>query len=49
MSEVLRAFPSRPVWFIEGPSITQGPFRLIIGPINAEEAIDIKNSWDPKD
>jgi hypothetical protein len=46
---VLRAFPGRPVWFIEGPSITQGSYRLITGPINANDAIDIKNTWDQED
>lgn len=31
-AEVLAAYPDRPVWVIEGPSRTGGPYRVVAGP-----------------
>jgi hypothetical protein len=34
-AEVLAAFPDRPVWIVEGPTLTGGGYRLIAGPLPA--------------
>ena len=35
---VLRVWPDRPVWFVDGPSVTQGNYAIAAGPLTAEEA-----------
>jgi hypothetical protein len=35
-AQVLRAFADRPVWILEGPSITHAGYRIAAGPLNAE-------------
>jgi 4-amino-4-deoxy-L-arabinose transferase-like glycosyltransferase len=35
---LLNAYPDRPVWIIDGPSITRGDFRVIAGPLSHGEA-----------
>jgi hypothetical protein len=37
-TELLNAYPDRPVWIIDGPSITRGDFRVIAGPLSHGEA-----------
>jgi len=32
-AQILRAYPGRPVWLLDGPSITGGPFRVAAGPL----------------
>jgi hypothetical protein len=32
---VLEAYRDRPVWFVDGPTITGGPFRIVAGPVSA--------------
>jgi len=34
-SQLIRAYPDRPVWIVEGPTITRGAFRLAAGPLAA--------------
>lgn len=36
--QALKAFPDRPVWVIEGPSITKGSFKITSGPLTAYQA-----------
>jgi hypothetical protein len=36
-AEVLKSYPERPVWVVDGPSITQNGYRVISGPIPAHE------------
>ncbi len=33
-AEVLRAYADRPVWIVEGPSITHAGYRIVAGPLN---------------
>jgi hypothetical protein len=35
--KVLRAYPDRRVWILEGPSITGAGYRLAAGPLAASE------------
>ena len=35
-AEVLRAYADRPVWLVDGPSLTHGAFRLAAGPVSAQ-------------
>jgi 4-amino-4-deoxy-L-arabinose transferase-like glycosyltransferase len=35
-AEVLKAYPDRPVWIVDGPSLTHGGFEIIGGPISAQ-------------
>ena len=35
---VLRAFPNRPVWIVEGPSVTKSRYRVVEGPLPAAAA-----------
>ncbi|MEP6573593.1 MAG: glycosyltransferase family 39 protein [Gemmatimonadota bacterium] len=37
-SELLRAFASRPVWLVSGPSITKAGYLITAGPISADSA-----------
>jgi hypothetical protein len=34
---LLEAYPDRPIWLIDGPSITGGRFRVVDGPLQAED------------
>jgi hypothetical protein len=38
-AQILQAYPDRPVWIIAGPSITQGTYQVLAGPLNPEEAL----------
>jgi 4-amino-4-deoxy-L-arabinose transferase-like glycosyltransferase len=35
---VLEAYPSRPVWIVDGPSLTRQGYRLVAGPLTADAA-----------
>jgi hypothetical protein len=35
--QVLNAFPDRPVWVVEGPTLTQGSYQVVQGPLSAQE------------
>jgi hypothetical protein len=37
--EVLRAYIDRPVWIVDGPTVTNGPFRMVEGPVPARELL----------
>jgi len=37
--EALRAYADRPVWIVEGPTLTGGPFKLIEGPVPASDLL----------
>jgi 4-amino-4-deoxy-L-arabinose transferase-like glycosyltransferase len=39
---VLRAYPDRPVWIVEGPTLTQEGFRVVEGPLSAQKLIKPK-------
>jgi hypothetical protein len=41
---LLEAYPGRPVWFVSGPSVTGGGYRLEAGPLTAAEA----RTWQPR-
>jgi len=34
-AQLMRAYPDRPVWIVEGPSITQAGYRVVAGPLAA--------------
>jgi hypothetical protein len=36
--ELLRAYPDRTVWILDGPSLTKDGFRVVAGPLSPEEA-----------
>jgi hypothetical protein len=38
-AELLRAYPDRRVWFVDGPSITGSGFRVASGPLQAESLL----------
>ena len=35
--EVLNVFPDRPVWLLDGPDATRGPFRITAGPMTLRD------------
>ena len=37
-AKLLDAYPGRPVWIVDGPTITHDGFRVIAGPLTAEQA-----------
>ncbi len=37
-AETLRAYADRPVWIVEGPSLTQSGYRVVAGPLSAGAA-----------
>jgi hypothetical protein len=37
--EALRAYPDRPVWIVDGPTLTGGPFRIVEGPVPAADLL----------
>ena len=39
-AEVLSAYADRKVWIIEGPTVTHGGYRVVAGPLTAEQAAD---------
>ena len=42
---LLRAFPNRPVWIVEGPTITKAGYRVVQGPLPA--AAVTAQTWHP--
>lgn len=36
-AEVLRAYPDRPIWILNGPTITHGGFQVVAGPLSAHD------------
>lgn len=40
--QVLEVYADRPVWVINGPTVTSGAFELVAGPITALEALDLE-------
>src|SRR5262245_21000228 len=42
---VLRAFPNRPVWIVDGPTITKAGYRVVQGPLTA--AAVTAQRWGP--
>jgi len=38
--QVLQAYQDRPVWIINGPSVTQAGYKVIEGPISAQELLN---------
>ena len=34
-AQVLRAYPDRPIWIVNGPTITRGGFQVLAGPLSA--------------
>jgi len=42
-AEVLKAYPDRPVWLVNGPSITHRGFKVVGGPLSAHELIAEEN------
>jgi hypothetical protein len=42
-ARILEAYPDRPVWIVNGPSITRGGFKVIQGPLSAGELLAKEN------
>ena len=42
-AQVLKAYPDRPVWLVNGPSITHRGFKVVGGPLSAHELIAEEN------
>jgi len=38
-NEVLKAYVDRPVWLIDGPSLTHSGFKVVAGPLSAQELL----------
>jgi hypothetical protein len=38
-AQVLQAYPDRPVWVVDGSSVTSGAFKVIAGPLDAQTLI----------
>jgi hypothetical protein len=38
---VLRNFGNRPIWFVDGPSVTGNEYRVLAGPLTPEQAREI--------
>jgi hypothetical protein len=38
---VLRAFPNRPIWIVEGPTVTKSRYRVVKGPIPPTAAFNV--------
>jgi hypothetical protein len=38
-TQILKAYADRPVWIIDGPSITHSGFNVVTGPMSAEEML----------
>jgi hypothetical protein len=36
-AQVLQAYPDRPIWIVNGPTITHGGFEVLAGPLSAQE------------
>ena len=36
-AQVLRAYPDRPIWIVNGPTITRGGFQVLAGPLSARD------------
>jgi 4-amino-4-deoxy-L-arabinose transferase-like glycosyltransferase len=36
-AQVLQAYPDRPIWIVNGPTITGGGFEVLAGPLSAQE------------
>ena len=45
--QVLKVYADRPVWVIDGPTVTSGDFELVAGPITAEEALVLEPGARP--
>ena len=45
--QVLEAYADRPVWVIDGATITSGAFEIVAGPITAQEALSLEPSPRP--
>ena len=43
-SDVLRAYSDRPVWLVDGPTVTGGGFKVAEGPLRAEDLIVAENA-----
>ena len=42
---VLEAYRDRPIWFFDGPSIADGGWRVVAGPISADSALRVPGLW----
>jgi hypothetical protein len=42
-TEVLQAYPERPIWLVDGPSITHNGYKVISGPLPAHEMTTSEN------
>ena len=46
--QVLKIYPDRPVWVVEGPSMTRGDFRIKAGPLTAQTVLVSTSDPHPK-
>jgi hypothetical protein len=42
--EVIEAYSDRPVWILNGPTLTGRGYQVIAGPLSAEKALLLKNN-----
>ncbi len=42
-TQVLKAYSDRPVWIIDGPSVTHTGFKVVKGPVSAQELLATEN------
>ena len=45
-AQLLSAFPDRPVWIINGPSITKADYKVIKGPLSRQELENLEQILD---
>ncbi len=38
--KLLEAYPDRKIWIVEGPTLTKGAYRIIRGPVSADELLE---------
>ena len=39
-AQVLQAYPDRPVWIVNGPTVTRAGYQVLAGPLSAGELAD---------
>jgi hypothetical protein len=46
-AQLLRAYADRPVWIVDGPSITRGGFQVVAGPLSAHDLTEQGSQLSP--
>jgi hypothetical protein len=45
-ARLLEAYSDRPIWIVDGPSITNGPFKVIDGPLSTSQVMEKMSDGD---